>query len=117
MSKFKSQDDNINSFDVSLKGSEYQLAQDVAAYKDYAEQSRIIESEMSGVKKMSRTFKPFCVLPDIVAIDILTKYNIDVHSPSFGSDPAEVNRFRNIMMTEYKALLTSNTTGNAAIIT
>lgn len=113
----KSQDYNPNSFDVSFSGDLYKLDQDMTPYLEYAAQSRINETDMSGARKRARTTKPFCILPDIVAIEILTKYNIDVHSPTFGTDPMEVKRFRSLMLTEYKGLLTSNIVGNASIIT
>jgi len=50
-------------------------------------------------------YKKFATIPDIVAIDILNKYGIDIHDPNTMRDPALMNRFKNIIKSEYKYLL------------
>lgn len=102
---FKSQDDNKNSFDVATTEKDFRLSQDLSAYKDYAAQQREI-AEHGKVK--SKNYKPFCIIPDIVAIDMLTRFKLDIHAPDFMSNPVEVAKFKRLMFTEYPHLLTSN---------
>ena len=107
---FKSQDDNRHSFDVSLRDSEYFLNQDIQAYKDHAAKSREIDQYKTGART---AYRPFCIIPDIVAIDINTKYGIDIHGLTFMSDAEQKRRFAHIIRTEYPELLT----GSAANLT
>jgi len=101
---FLSQDNNKSSFKVATNEKDFKLEQDVQAYKDYAAQQRELDSAASG----SRTYRSFAIIPDIVAIDILTKYGIDVHSPDFMSDPVSMRKLKQIIDSEYPALKTSN---------
>ena len=50
-------------------------------------------------------YRKFATIPDIVAIDILHKYGIDIHDPNTMQDPAQMNKFKNIIKSEYKYLL------------
>ena len=102
---FKSQDDNRHSFDVSLRDREYQLSQDIQAYKDHAARSREVDQYKTGART---TYRPFCIIPDIVAIDINTKYHIDIHAPEFMHDAEQKRRFAHIVRTEYPELLTGS---------
>jgi hypothetical protein len=101
---FLSQDNNKNSFKVSTDSKDFRLEQDVQAYKDYAAQQR----ELDSISHSGRQYRSFAIIPDIVAIDILTKYGIDVHSPNFMSDPAAMRRLKQIIDSDYPALKTSN---------
>ena len=101
---FLSQDGNKNSFQVKTDEENFQLVQDVSAYKDYAAQQR----ELDSISHSGRQYRSFAIIPDIVAIDILTKYGIDVHSPNFMSDPAAMRRLKQIIDSDYPALKTSN---------
>ncbi len=101
---FKSQEDNPYSFLVKTDEQNFQLEQDVRFYKEYAEQSR----QRDEVASSKRKYRSFCIIPDIVAIDILTKYHLNIHDPNFMNDPAAVKRLKNIIMSDYPALLTSN---------
>jgi hypothetical protein len=101
---FLSQQDNANSFFVKTNEKDYQLEQDVQAYKDYANLQRQQDSLVSG----NRQYRSFAIIPDIVAIDILTKYGMDIHSPDFMSDPAQLRRLKQIIETDYPLLKTSN---------
>jgi len=102
---FKSQDDNKHSFEVATDEKNFRLTQDVSAYKEYAAKQREIAEH--GTEK-SKNYKPFCIVPDIVAIDMLTRFKLDIHAPDFMSNPREVARFKQLMFTEYPHLLTSN---------
>jgi hypothetical protein len=101
---FLSQDGNLNSFRVNTNDKDFLLAQDVTAYKDYAEKSRQQDESASS----KRQYRSFAIVPDIVSIDILTKYHINIHDPEIMKDPAVMRRFKNIIISEYPHLLTSN---------
>jgi hypothetical protein len=102
--QFKSQDFNANSFDVKLKDSNFQLEQNVAAYREYAKQQRDLD-ELASSK---RQYRSYAIIPDIVAIDILTKHGLDIHAPEFMSDPSQLKKLKHIIDTEYPLLKTSN---------
>ena len=36
--------------------------------------------------------KKFATIPDLVAIELLEKYNLDIHDPAFMQDKAALNR-------------------------
>ena len=61
---------------------------------------------MRQVSNGNTTMKSFAIIPDIVAIDIYTKYNIDVHSADFIKYPAQVEKLKRIIREEYPKLLT-----------
>jgi len=50
-------------------------------------------------------YKKFATIPDIVAIDILNKYGIDIHDPATMQDQTKMNKFKQIIKSEYKYLL------------
>lgn len=101
---YLSQDGNINSFVVKDDNKDYRLEQDVTAYKNYAAQQR----ELDTIARNGRTYRSFAIIPDIVAIDILTKYGLDIHGAEFMSDPASLRKLKQIIETDYPLLKTSN---------
>jgi hypothetical protein len=101
---FRSQQDNANSFFVKTNETDYELEQDIQAYKDYAAEQR----QQSTITSGSKQYKSFAIIPDIVAIDILTKYKMDIHSPEFMNDPAQLRRLKQIIESDYPLLKTSN---------
>ena len=74
--------------------------QDVQGYLDYAQ-------DMRSANTSQTTMKSFAIIPDIVAIDIMTKYGIDIHSPETLKYPALIAKFKRIIKEEYPKLLTS----------
>jgi hypothetical protein len=104
--QFKSQDDNPDSFVVKLDkhDANFRVEQDVSAYIEYAARSR----ENVAAQTRSTSYKPVCLIPDITAIDILTKYGIDVHSPEFMHDAEQKRKLLQIIRTDYPKLLMSN---------
>ena len=102
---FKSQDDNIKSFDVTTNATDFRLNQDIQDYKDYAEKSRERDQYLTGAR--STGYRPFCIIPDIVAIDLKVRYGIDIHAPEFMGDQVLKARFALIIKTEFPELLTS----------
>ena len=101
---FLSQDYNINSFKVRTDDTNFVLDQNIEAYREYAKEQRTLDESA----KATRQYRSFAIIPDIVAIDILTKYGIDIHAPDFMHQPELVKKFKNIVMSEYPDLLTSN---------
>ena len=104
MAHFKSQEDNANSFNVNMQESNFMLNQDVSAYLKYAKESRDKYEYYKGTEKTH--YRSFAIIPDIVAIDILKKYNIDIHASEFMSDKQLVSKLRKIIIDEYPGLLT-----------
>lgn len=101
---FHSQDYNIHSFKVTTDDSNFQLSQNVEAYREYAKEQRLLDEGA----KATRQYRSFAIIPDIVAIDILTKHGIDIHAPDFMHHPELVRKFKQIIHSEYPLLLTSN---------
>ena len=101
---FLSQEHNKNSFGVSEDNSDFKLEQDVQAYKDYATLSR----ERDSFAANGRTYRSFAIIPDIVAIDILTKHKLDIHAADFMSDPMNLRKLKQVIDSDYPLLKTSN---------
>jgi len=101
---FQSQDYNIHSFKVHTYETNFMLTQNVEAYREYAKEQRLLDEGA----KATRQYRSFAIIPDIVAIDILTKHGIDVHAPDFMNHPELVRKFKQIIQTDYPLLLTSN---------
>ena len=100
--KYRSQDDNKHSFDVATDQSKFVLSQDINAYREYAKESR----DLYEVAKSKSHYRSFAIIPDIVAIDILTKYQIDINASDFMGDKVLVNKLKKIIISEYPDLLT-----------
>ena len=101
---FQSQDYNVHSFTVKTDETDFKLEQNVAAYREYAHEQRLHDEQASSTRK----YRSFAIIPDIVAIDILTKYGIDIHAPDFMQHPELVRKFKQIIMSDYPLLMTSN---------
>lgn len=114
----------LSSYDkgfVTKEGdTNFRVEQDIQHYKDYAADMREKDKYLAGAR--STNYRPFCIIPDVVAIDLKLKYGIDIHAPEFMSDTATKMRFAQIMRTEFPELLTSaaanltNTGGSSGII-
>ncbi len=76
------------------------LEQDATAYLDYAQEAR-----KAGVDKKAN-FRSFAIIPDIVAVDIFTKFGIDINDPE--NTQVELNKFKKIIKDHYPLLLTTN---------
>ena len=101
---YRSQEDNARSFTVKEDTSDFKLEQDVGAYKDYAAQQR----ELDSVAHNGRQYRSFAIIPDIVAIDILTKYGLDIHAQEFMDNPANLRKLKQVIISDYPLLQTSN---------
>ena len=100
---FKSQGNNKHSFNVTTDQSRFTLDQDIIAYRQYAKDSRDLYENKS---EAGNKYRSFAIIPDIVAIDILTKYRIDIHAADFMGDQQKVNKLKQIIISEYPDLLT-----------
>jgi hypothetical protein len=103
-STYLSQDTNANSFKVKENKDDFRLEQDVSAYKEYAAQQRLLDTQAHS----ARQYRSYAILPDIVCIDILTKYGLDVHAPDFMDNPANLRKLKQIIDSDYALLKTSN---------
>ena len=101
---FRSQENNPHSFTVKFDDKNFKLEQKVDQYRRYAAQSRAAYAQSTPPSH----YKSFAIIPDIVAIDILTKYGIDIHSDSFMHDTEMKRKVEQIIVSEYPDLLTSN---------
>ena len=103
---FLSQEHNKKSFVVSTDEKDFRLNQDVSGYVAYAERQRQLDTLASS----KRNYRSWCVIPDIVAVELLTKHNINIHDANFLKDPKDVKKLERIIETEYPKLKTSNMT-------
>jgi len=90
--------------DAYGKNGEFRATQDVSAYLDYASKSRAAAKSMFANQKQN--FRSFAIIPDIVAVDIKTKFNLDVHDPENSTN--ELQKIKNIIIQNYPQLLTGN---------
>ncbi len=102
---FKSQEDNQHSFNVETDPNNFRLSQDVENYRNYAKDMRD-QSEHNF--RAGERYRPLFIIPDIVAIDILTKYGLNVHAEDFLDDPANMVKLKRIVFSEYPDLITSH---------
>jgi len=83
---------------------ETRAEQDISAYLDYAKASRSQASSLFANQKTN--YRSFAIIPDIVAVDMMNKYKIDVHDPQNG--PEEMANIKKIVIRDYPHLLTGN---------
>ena len=96
----------MNKFIKEQYGSqgEFAATQDVSAYIDYATQSRAANNAMFANQKQN--YRSFAIIPDIVAVDMKTRFNVDVHDPQ--NTATELEQIRKIVIQNYPQLLTGN---------
>lgn len=83
---------------------EFRATQDVTPYLDYAKQSRARANELFANQKQN--FRSFAIIPDIVAVDMKTKFNVDVHNPQNSAE--DLQKIKNLVISNYPQLLTGN---------
>ncbi len=83
---------------------EFRATQDVSPYLNYAKESRARANELFANQKQN--FRSFAIIPDIVAVDMKTKFGVDVHDPQNGAQ--ELQKIRNLVIQNYPQLLTGN---------
>jgi len=78
----------------------WQLYQDE---KPFIEQAKI-DREL-GTKATHHNHKKFATIPDIVSIEVMQKYGIDIHNPEHSGDYWTMKRFKQIIMQDYPHLV------------
>ena len=79
--------------------SRFQIYQDE---RPFIEQAKM---EREQVKKKDIGYKKFATIPDIVAIEVKQKWNIDIHDPIHSSDRQIMDKFKKIIKENYAYLL------------
>lgn len=87
---------------INTDTGEFQVDQDSRPFLEAAKRERDLV-EKFGHKDTG--YRKACTIPDIVAIDLLYKYKIDIHSPDFMHDPAAIRKVIGIMKTDYAHLM------------
>ena len=78
----------------------WQVQQDETPFVDQAK----LDREQAHLKN-PMGHKKFATIPDIVAIEIREKHGIDLHDPLVMHDREKMNRFKQIVMRDYKYLV------------
>ena len=89
--------------DYDADESRWQIKQDETPFVDQAKRDR-----EAGNKMTHNGHKKFATIPDIVAIEIAEKYGIDIHDQHIMHDRNKMQRFKQIIMTDYKYLVVNN---------
>ena len=89
-------------YDYSQTGK-YKAEQEVSAYLDYAQRSRSVANTFDNKKT---NYRSLAIVPDIVAVDILNRFGLDIHSSE--NDQSVLTRISEIIKTHYPNLLTNN---------
>jgi hypothetical protein len=85
-----------------LQSAEWEAKQDITQYKEHAKNERD-RQDYFGLTKGG--YRKMATIPDIVAIEILQKYKLDLHDPMFMSNPANLTKLKKILITEYRDLV------------
>jgi hypothetical protein len=96
--------DKDYSFDLRTKiGNDgVGVTQDVSEHLEWAKYMR--EATKSSYRqKVDTGFKPFCNIPDSVALDIMSKYHINIHSGNCTRDDWKV--VKSIIKRDYPQLM------------
>ena len=87
--------------DYDAHESRWRVHQDEKPFIDMVKQERETHSHKHT------HMKKFATVPDIVAMEILEKYGLDLHSPLFMHDKDAMKKFKTIMITDYPHLVVS----------
>jgi len=87
-------------YEVHQDASGIGIVQDIEPHLEWAKEQREFSKKQ---KRIDSGFKPFCNVPDTVALDIMTKYNINIHDKNI--QPEDMRKFKRIMKTEYPHLM------------
>ena len=83
------------------EGSNWSVYQDEKPFLEEAKRDR----ENSKHRKRDVGYKKFATIPDIVSMEILEKYGLNIHDGSFLHDPDKKKKFIQIIKTEYPHLM------------
>jgi len=87
---------------LNTSTGEFKVEQDSKPFVEAAKRERDL-AEQFGHKDTG--YRKACTIPDIVAVDLLYKYKIDIHSPDFMHDPSQIRKVISIMKSEYPHLM------------
>ncbi len=90
--------------DTYGSNGEFRASQDISEYVDYASASRAHAKSLFQNQKTN--YRSFAIIPDIVAVDIMTRFGVDVHAKDNGAE--EMAQIRKIVINNYPQLLTGN---------
>jgi hypothetical protein len=80
-------------------GNNIRVTQDISTHLEWAKEQR----KMSKSKRIDSGLKPYCNVPDSVALDIMTKHRINIHDENI--QPEDMRKFKTIIKTEYPYLM------------
>lgn len=80
----------------------WQVKQDIQPFIEDAKQQRD-----AGFNKKSH-YRKFASIPDVVAIEIATKYGVNIHDPKTNNDKDLMKKFKKIIIEDYPYLLVSS---------
>jgi len=83
------------------KKRKWQVKQDIKPFVEEAKQERDI-----GFNKKAN-YRKFATIPDVVAIEIATKYGVNIHDENTQRDKNEMSKFKKIIIQNYPYLLVS----------
>lgn len=96
-------DNLFKGYNVTVSGDHIGVTQDLTSHLAWAKQLREDNRHNKYGKKLDTGFKPFCNVPDTVALDIMTKHRINIHDADI--QPEDMKKFKRIMKTEYPHLM------------
>lgn len=87
---------------LNVLGDNFSVEQDINGFLEQAKLDRDIAAEFTNPNK---TYRKFATIPDIVALDIKLRYDIDIHHPDTMKNPAMMKKFRAIIKSDFPKLL------------
>ena len=89
----------VSHADIQDNKIEWEINQEMDPYLEQAKFDRDNNEMKNGhVKK-------FATIPDLVSIEIMNKYGINIHDPLTFNDKDKMKKFKYIIQTEYKHLM------------
>jgi len=64
-----------------------------------------IKKEREAGRNKNSHYQKMCSIPNIIVLELNTKYNLDILDPEFMNDPAKKKRLVYLLKTEYPDLL------------
>ena len=87
-------------YEGAVGESTWQLYQDEKPFVEQAKRDR-----EDNVKENVIGGKKFATIPDIVAIEVMQKYGVDIHNPEHSGCHWTMKRFKQIIMQDYPHLV------------
>ena len=90
-------------YHVHADTSGIRVEQDIEPHLKWAQEQRNIPRNSRFLKKRDTGFKPYCNVPDSIALDIMTKHHINIHDKNIQQE--DMRKFKRIIKTEYPHLM------------